>query len=297
MNKDLRSISLGERRLGFAFLTPALAFLMFFIFLPIIYSVFMSFFEWSLFDLGKNKIFVGFANYLNLISDKIFLTVLLNTIAIVFGCLLAELLVGFFVSLTLWNIKRTLKGIQSLILLPMITSPVIVGLIWRFIYDPLFGILNFILRSTLGISNVAWLGDTKTALFSVMVVDIWQMTSFVIIILYAGMISIPDEYIEAAQVDGTSYWQTVRYMVLPSISKYFILVMMMRAMDLFKIFDTVYTLTNGGPGYATETLSIYTYKTSFVYYNMGYAMVLSLVSLVIIMFISLSFLRLMKNKD
>ncbi len=179
----------------------------------------------------------------------------------------------------------------------MITSPVIVGLIWRFIYDPQFGIVNYVLRNTIGVGNIAWLGNADTALISVIIVDVWQMTSFVILILYAGMTSIPNEYLEASLVDGTTYFQTVRYMVIPSISHYIILVLMMRTMDLFKIFDTVYVLTRGGPGYATETLSMYTYKTSFQFYEMGYAMALSLVSLVCILMISISYMKLMKRKD
>lgn len=285
-----------ERTMGYAFVLPGILFLGLFIFLPIAYSVYMSLFEWKLFDLGKTKTFVGLDNFIKIFSDRVFLTALINTLSIVAVCLVIELILGFIISLSLWNIKKSTKFAQSLILLPMITSPVIVGLIWRFIYDPQFGIVNFVLRNTLGIGNIAWLGDAKTALPSVMLVDIWQMTSFVILVLYAGMTSISSEYIEAAQVDGTTLWQTVRYMIIPSISHYIMLVMMMRTMDLFKIFDTVYVLTRGGPGYATETLSVYTYKTSFQFYDMGYAMALSLVTLICILIISMGYMKRM-NKE
>ncbi|NLL96870.1 MAG: sugar ABC transporter permease [Clostridiaceae bacterium] len=291
------NISSEEKRLGYAFILPGVFFLGFFIFIPIIYSIYMSLFEWKLFDLGKIKTFVGLDNFIRIFSDKVFVTAILNTLTIVVFCLVIELILGFIISLSLWNIKRSMKVAQSLILLPMITSPVIVGLIWRFIYDPQFGIVNYVLRNTIGVGNIAWLGNADTALISVIIVDVWQMTSFVILILYAGMTSIPNEYLEASLVDGTTYFQTVRYMVIPSISHYIILVLMMRTMDLFKIFDTVYVLTRGGPGYATETLSMYTYKTSFQFYEMGYAMALSLVSLVCILMISISYMKLMKRKD
>lgn len=286
-----------ERRLGYAFILPGVFFLGFFIFIPILYSIYMSLFEWKLFDLGKVKTFVGLDNFIKIFSDKVFMTAMMNTLTIVAVCLVIEIILGFIISLSLWNIKKSMKVAQSIILLPMITSPVIVGLIWRFIYDPQFGIINYVLKNTIGVGNIAWLGNADTALLSVIIVDIWQMTSFVILILYAGMTSIPNEYLEAAQVDGTTYLQTVRYMIIPSISHYIILVFMMRTMDLFKIFDTVYVLTRGGPGYATETLSVYTYKTSFQFYDMGYAMALSLVSLICILVISISYMKLMKKKD
>lgn len=296
MIKRWTDITREEKRLGNAFLIPGISFLFFFIFIPIIYSIYMSLFEWKLFDLGREKTFVGLSNFAKIFSDKAFLTVLINTLTIVVVCLVIEVILGFIISLSLWNMKKNLRAVQALILLPMITSPVIVGLIWRFIYDPQFGILNYVLRNTIGISNIAWLGSTDTALISVMFVDIWQMTSFVILILYAGMTSIPNECLEAAQVDGTTYLQTVRYMIIPSISQYIILVLMMRTMDLFKIFDTIYTLTQGGPKYATETFSMYIYKTSFQFYDMGYAMALSLVSLICIFIISISYMKLMKKK-
>lgn len=228
-------VSAEEKRLGYAFILPGVFFLGFFIFIPIIYSVYMSLFEWKLFDLGKVKTFVGLKNFIKIFSDKVFVTAILNTLTIVLCCLVIELILGFIISLALWNMKRSMKVAQSLILLPMITSPVIVGLIWRFIYDPQFGIVNYVLRNTIGVGNIAWLGNADTALLSVIIVDVWQMTSFVILILYAGMTSIPNDYLEAALVDGTTYMQTVRYMIIPSISHYIILVLMMRTMSQVQI--------------------------------------------------------------
>ena len=251
----------------------------------------MSLYEWKLFDLGRDKAFVGLDNFLRIFSDELFVNAAANTLTIVFFCLIVELVLGFCIALSLWNIQRSLKAVHALILLPMITSPVIVALIWRLIYDPQFGILNYVLRTVLGIANPAWLGDANLALPSVIIVDIWQMTSFVILILYASMTNIPLDCVEAAVVDGASYGQMVRYVIIPSSLSAVVLVMMLRTMDLFRIFDTIYVLTRGGPGSATESLSTYIYKTSFLHYDMGYAMALSLITLACIIIISMSYMK------
>lgn len=275
-----------DRAVGYAFSLPAVLFLSFFIIASTLYCFYMSFFEWKLFDMGANKAFVGLNNYINLLKDTVFGTVLKNTLLIVVCCLIVETLLGFVIALVLWALKRTLRIVQTIFLLPMITSPVIVALIWRYIYDPQFGILNYVLRNTVGVENIAWLGDAKYALPSVILVDIWQMTPFTILILYAAMMNISEEWIEAAQVDGAGFFKIVKKIVIPSVLPMTTFVILMRTMDLLKIFDTIYVLTRGGPGYSTETLAMYTYKVGFSQYNMGYAMALSIVTLLIVLVIS-----------
>ncbi len=281
-----RRLQTGKMVIGYSFSLPAVIVLFVFIFLPIAYCFYMSFYEWKLFDLGADKAFVGLDNYLRIFQDDIFGQALGNTIFIVISCIVIETILGFFIALTLWSMKRSLRVLQTIILLPMITAPVVVALVWRYIYDPQFGILNFILKNTIGIGDIAWLGDESTAIFSVIIVDIWQMTPFSILILFAAMMGISEDWIEAAQVDGAAFWQIVRKIIIPTIIPMLLFILLMRTMDLFKIFDTVYVLTKGGPGFSTETLSIYTYKVGFSQYEMGYAMALSMVILIGIMTIS-----------
>lgn len=281
-----RRLHTGNLVIGYSFSLPAVIILFVFTFLPIIYCFYMSFFEWKLFDLGADKLYVGLDNYLRIFKDAIFGRALSNTVLIVVSCIVVETVLGFFIALTLWRMKRTMRILQSIILLPMITAPVVVALIWRYIYDPQFGILNYILRNTVGVGNIAWLGDESTALLSVIIVDIWQMTPFSILILFAAMTGISDDWIEAAQMDGAGFGQIVRKIIIPTITPMILFILLMRTMDLFKIFDTVYVLTKGGPGFSTETLSIYTYKVGFSQYEMGYAMALSIVILIGIMLIS-----------
>ena len=284
-----------KRLMGYSFSMPAVIFLSFFIVVSILYCFYMSFFEWKLFDMGANKVFVGLANYAKLFHDEVFGVVLKNTLLITAYCLVLETLLGFAIALALWAWQRKLRVVQTIFLLPMITSPVIVALIWRYIYDPQFGILNYFLHSVFGTGNIAWLGDAKLALPSIILVDVWQMTPFTILILYAAMMNINDDWIEAAQIDGASFFKTVKKIVIPSILPMTSFILLMRTMDLLKIFDTIYVLTRGGPGYATETMAMYTYKVGFSQYDMGYAMALSIATLVIVLLLSIPYIRRQKR--
>lgn len=285
----------AKRLMGYSFSMPAVIFLSFFIVVSILYCFYMSFFEWKLFDMGANKVFVGLANYAKLFHDEVFGIVLKNTLLITACCLVLETLLGFAIALALWAWQRKLRVVQTIFLLPMITSPVIVALIWRYIYDPQFGILNYFLHSVFGTGNIAWLGDAKLALPSIILVDVWQMTPFTILMLYAAMMNINDEWIEAAQIDGASFFKTVKKIVIPSILPMTSFILLMRTMDLLKIFDTIYVLTRGGPGYATETMAMYTYKVGFSQYDMGYAMALSIATLVVVLLLSIPYIRRQKR--
>ena len=285
----------AKRLMGYSFSMPAVIFLSFFIVVSILYCFYMSFFEWKLFDMGANKVFVGLANYAKLFHDEVFGIVLKNTLLITACCLVLETLLGFAIALALWAWQRKLRVVQTIFLLPMITSPVIVALIWRYIYDPQFGILNYFLHSVFGTGNIAWLGDAKLALPSIILVDVWQMTPFTILILYAAMMNINDEWIEAAQIDGASFFKTVKKIVIPSILPMTSFILLMRTMDLLKIFDTIYVLTRGGPGCATETMAMYTYKVGFSQYDMGYAMALSIATLVVVLLLSIPYIRRQKR--
>jgi len=290
------TLASADRRLGYIFLFPALIFILVFVGIPIAYTLYMSLYEWSIFDLGRNRNFIGLGNYARLISDPVFVDVIVNTFSLVIVCLIIEMTLGFLIAICLWNIKRKLKAVHGFILLPMITAPVVVALIWRYIYDPVFGLLNWVTGS-LGLGTHAWLGDANLALPSIMVVDIWQMTSFVVLIMYAGLTVVPPENVEAAMIDGASYWQKIRYVVFPFISPLFILVMMIRTMDLLRIFDMVLPLTRGGPGSATETFATYVYRIGFRNMDMGYASALSMAILFGILIISAGFIKLMSRRS
>ena len=290
------SINAANHRLGYAFLLPGMFFITLFVLIPICYSMYMSLYEWTLFDLGREKVFMAFKNYSRVFLDSSFGNAVKNTLSIVIISVVIEMILGFLIALGLWSVKRSLKAVHTIILLPMITAPVVVSLIWRYIYDPQFGILNFVLRKTIGMPANAWLADARLALPSIMVAEIWQMTSFVILVLYAGLTVVPIDGLEAALIDGASYWQIVRHIIIPYILPLSFLVMMIRTMDIMRIFDMVYVLTRGGPASSTETLSIYIHKAGFQNFEMGYAMALSFITLVGILIISLGYVVAMNRR-
>jgi multiple sugar transport system permease protein len=161
--------------------------------------------------------------------------------------------------------------VRTLMLVPMMVTPVVAGLSWRIIYDPDAGILNYFLN-LLGIhSNKAWLANAKTALYAVSAVDIWQWTPFIILITLAGLESLPVDIYEAAEVDGATWTQAFRYITIPLLSTTIFLALLIRTIDVLKFFDLILIMTNGGPGTVTETLNMYAYKTGFVYFRFGYA--------------------------
>jgi multiple sugar transport system permease protein len=261
---------------------------------PLGYSFAMSLRSWGLTDINGAKPYVGLANYRELLHDSAFLGAFRTTFILIAASVTIELVLGFAVALALFHITRGRKLANALILLPMIVTPVIVALMWRYLLDPQFGVVNAAL-GVFGIKPVAWLGGPSTALLSIVIVDVWQWTPFVVLVLHAGMLALPPELLEAARVDGAGGRQLVLRIMVPLLAPLFLLVLLFRTMDVYRIFDTVYVLTQGGPGRATETVGIYTYKAGFEFSQMGYSMAMSCVVLVVILVISSFYLVLFRR--
>jgi multiple sugar transport system permease protein len=163
------------------------------------------------------------------------------------------------------------KGaIRSMILLPMMCTNVVIGLTWRLLFNYQFGLINYYLTQ-LRLPAVEWLSAPNLAMASIIIVDVWNTTSFVALMLLAGLQSLPDEPFEAARIDGASSWQTFSYITLPLLRQSILVALLWRLIDTFRIFDVVYLLTAGGPARATETVSIYVYTYGFKSFNLGYA--------------------------
>ena len=266
------------------------------IFGPLLYSLVMSLFEWQLTDINGDKLFVGLDNYLKLVTDPEVLNAVGNTILYVIGSVSVELVLGFVIALALFEMTKGRRLANSLILLPMIVAPVITALLWRYLLDPQFGLVSQI-STALGGSGIDFFGNPKLALPALIVVDIWQWTPFVILILHAGMLGISEEQLEAARMDGAGRLRIAWSIIIPNIAPQILLVLLFRTMDTYRIFDTVFVLTRGGPGTSTETIGLYTYQTGFSYFDMGYAMTLSIFILVTVAVISSFYIRLLRRRN
>ena len=262
---------------------------------PLVLSVWLSLYDWKLLDMNKPKPWVGLENYFRLLTDPALRKALANTVLFVIGSVSVELVLGFIVALALFNIMAGRKLANALVLLPMITAPVITALLWRYLLDPQFGLVAQFLTLAGGKGIDVW-GSSTLALPGLMVVDIWQWTPFVILVLNAGMLGIPPEQFEAAAIDGAGQIRLAWNIILPAVMPQILLVLLFRTMDTYRIFDTVFVLTRGGPGTATETLGLYTYRTGFSYTDMGYAMALSLLILVTVAIISYGYIRLLRRE-
>ncbi|MCD6257002.1 sugar ABC transporter permease [Candidatus Aerophobetes bacterium] len=281
-----------EKPLAYLLILPATIILGVLTLYPFGFMIYLSVHRWKASLSYIPKSFVGLSHFVRLFQDEFFWSAMSVTFRFLVFVVLIEFFLGLFLALIL---SREIKGrnlIRSLFLLPMMLAPVVVGLIWRFILNDEVGILNYFF-SLIHLPPQSWLGDVNTALGAIMLVDVWQWTPFMILVLLAGLQSLPDEPFEAAKIDGASAWQTFKFITIPLLKPAILIALLFRTIDAYRIFDIIYVMTYGGPKTSTETLSLYVYRNGFRHYDMGYTAALSLVMLVIIIAISQGYIKFM----
>ena len=208
-----------------------------------------------------------------------------------------EFVAGLTVALLVTSPRlRGVGTVRTALLVPVMMTPVVAGVLWRSLFHSTYGVINFGL-SFIGIPAQEWLGSASQALAAVITVEIWQQLPVVIFVVAAGIQSLPGEVFDAAKVDGATAVQSFRYVMLPLLRPVLVVVLLLRVMDAFKIFDIIYTLTQGGPGGATQVLSMLIYKTGLKFFQIGQASAMSWVFLVFILLISLLFIRQLERKE
>lgn len=286
----------GEVAWSWAFMAPTTIFLGLTALIPLLYSIYISFFRYKLNLPNAKPQFVGFANYARMFTDKVLRVSTANTFLFAFVTVTLEVIIGLAVAMAFCSDKPWARLCTSVILVPMIMAPVAIGTLWRMMFDGSTGIINYLL-SFLGVENIVWLSNPKYAMYAVMFVNIWQLVPWVCIIVAAGLKALPTDCLEAALVDGAHHSQIFFHIVLPMVSPLLIIVYMLRFVDAFKVFDTVYTMTNGGPGTATEMLPNYIYKQGLKYFDVGYTAALAIAFVLIMTVITVFFLRLRKKVE
>jgi len=267
---------------------PAVAVILFLTLYPVFSVLYTSLFKYKfIYDIRD---FVGLGNFVKIIRDPLFRTSFLNTIIFSATATVAEVTIGLFLSLLFYGRFFGKRVFLIMVVFPMMISTMVVCAVWRTLYHFDIGLLNYLLRS-LGFKGVGWLINPRIALFSIILVDIWQWTPFAFIVIQAGLNTISKEIFEAASIDGAGYWNTLLTITLPILSKQILLVFLLRTIDTFRIFGKVYALTQGGPGNATETVSYYIYREGFSYFNLGKASTASIYTLLFIALISVLYIR------
>jgi multiple sugar transport system permease protein len=280
----------NDRIIPYLLLAPTVAVLLALTIYPLIYAIKVSFQT----DAGA----FTFLNFARLVSDQFFLSALAHTFVYAAIALTSEFLLGLALAMLLHGAIRGRNLFRALLLVPLMLPPVVVGVIWRLMLNSNFGALNGTLKR-FGIStdSLTWTASPKLAMTSVIVADVWQWTPFMFLILLAGLQAIPQEPYEAALVDGSSAWQTFRYVTLPLLKPAILIALLLRTMDLLRVFDHIFILTEGGPGFATETLSLYIYRTAFRFSNFGYAAAMSFVLLLLTNLVSVIYMRMLRAQD
>ena len=272
-----------------ALAAPAFIVLFLITIVPIIHAGWVSLHDWNLVD-PEGPTLVGPSKYLDTLQDPVFWGSVGRTIYQVGGTVTLQLIIGLTIALLLNRQFRGVRFVRSAYLIPMMMTPVVVGIVWKMLLNTDFGFINYLL-SLVGIGPVNWLGSSLLAMPAIIFVDVWLSTPFVVLILLAGLQSVSEEVQEAATVDGASYFQSLRHVVLPMIKPFIILAILFRVMDSIKRFDTIYIMTGGGPGQATETLDLHAYFKGFQNFEIGAGARIALIMLVISLSISLILLR------
>ncbi len=273
-----------DRKLNYVFTIPTILFVLGMVLFPIIYTFVLSFHSWRMSANIPWK-FVGLDNYVELFSDSRFPNAVLRTFIFALIALAFEIVLGMVIAIYLDRVFFGKNFVKTAFLLPMVATPVAIGMVWKLIYEPNIGILNTIIRNMNG-PKIDWLGDSGKALYSLVVVDVWQWTPFVMLIISAGLTSIPLELFEAAMVDGASGIKIVFKVTLPLLRPTIYTAVLLRLIDVLKTFDIIYSMTQGGPGFATETMNILSFRQAFEFLQFGEASATLIIFFVIVMAIA-----------
>jgi ABC-type sugar transport system permease subunit len=273
----------------YAAIAPALLATIAVILVPLIFSFGTSFYHYILTQ-PRDIHFDGLANYARAFRDPTFADSLRTTLIYGIGAVSVELVLGMAFALVVHGLRGGQGPIRTAMLVPIFMTPAVVAFMWRFILHGDLGILNYLTRSA-GLGSPVWLGDPKLALIAVIIVDIWRNTPFMFLVYLAGMQSLPAELYEAAAVDGATPWQQFARLTLPLLQPLILVSLIIRGMDALREFDTIYIMTGGGPGNATETIALATYRYSFRAYDMGLGSAVSYVIFAVVFVLSIVFVR------
>ncbi len=254
---------------------------------PIGYMIYASFLDWNPSQRIGEAEFVGLRNYANLLSDESFRESFVVTLKFAALVVSLEMVVGVGLALLLDRSIRGMSVLRTLFILPMMIAPIVVGLMWRYMYHPTVGIFNRTLKS-LGFEPVPWLSDGTWAFASVVISDVWQWTPFIFILSLAALQSLPRSALEAARIDGATAWQQIIHIKLPLMLPVLIVTCLLRLIDAFKVLEVILVLTNGGPGLSTEILSLRISRTASEFRELGVAAAMSNYLLIMLLILTLA---------
>ncbi len=283
-----------KRLVPWLFVLPCIVIILLVTIFPTIYSFGLSFTKWEI--SLPDRPFIGLGNYVALFKDNRFLhSILITAIVVVVGVGI-EMVLGFGLGQVLSVRMRGKRFFVAALLLPVMVMPVVVGYIWRLLWDPQYGPINQIIGWIIGKPfYFTWLARTWSAIFAILVTEIWQWTPFMFLVFLSGIVSLDPEIFEAADIDGASRWNKFRYLTIPLLRPIIVVALLIRGLDALKFFDVIFALTGGAPGNSTETISFYIYKTGYQFFRLGHGAAASFILLIALIVILTYLLKLFKT--
>lgn len=279
-----------NRHIKAVFVTPSIVFIVVMIIVPLLYNFAMSFTDWQM-SLVKPPSFLGFQNYLDLLKDERFLNSVWRTIVFSVIAISLETVLGVALAVLINRKFHGRRVVQALMLLPVVATPVALGMVWTLILEPSIGFANVVLQA-LGLAPRTFIATTGfESLLCLILIDVWEWTPMVMLMVYGGLMTIPQDPYESALLDGATKWQTFTKITLPLASSSILIAVLMRLIDVVKTYDIIYATTQGGPSFATETINIYGYLNMFGYYRFGKAAAISVLFFIVVMAIGCGFLK------
>jgi len=283
----------SEKNAKYILTLPAVIFVLLMVVFPLVYTLTVSFQDWNLTTYAGRK-WIAFGNYKKLLADSRFWMATARTLAYSFSAVAFEAILGIAIALFLNREFRGKNLTKTLFLLPMVSTPVALGMVWLLMYEPTIGLANHIL-SLVGISPQPWLTSRKTVLQSLVLIDVWQWTPIVMLITLAGLATLPKEPYDSAKIDGANRFQTLTKITLPLVMPTVLIGLLIRLIDALKTYDIIYSTTQGGPGEASETLNIFGYVLGFSYFQMGLGASLIVLFLIVVTIVSVGFMMLRRR--
>lgn len=264
---------------------------------PLLYTFRLSFYDYKLSEKGSKDVFVGLQNYVTLFQDEQFLNSLFRTFVFMVCAVALEVIIGILLALALNAIPKVKRLFTSMILIPMMVAPLVIGLMFNFFINPQFGLYVWLVNTLHLPLPTVLTSDSLTAMTVVILMDVWEWAPYLGLVFLAGLQSISGEYYEAAMVDGASDRQIFRHITLPLMKPVMTVGILLRAMEAFKEFDKPYVLTGGGPGNATEVIDLYTYRQAFVSFKFSYAAAICVVLFLILICCGIIYQRVTMEKE
>lgn len=286
----------AQYRAGYLFVLPAFLLYALFMIYPFFQSIYLSFTDWNGAEPVKN--WVGLANYREMFHDSHLWKALQNNIKWVIIGTISPMVIGLFLAMMLWRQPRGFVVFRTVFFLPQVLSSVVIAIVWGWIYNPIFGLLNTSLEKA-GFDSLTrpWLGDPGLALYAVLAAAIWAETGFVFVVFLAGLQNVSRDLIEAATLDGANAWHRFWDVTVPQLSNVITVIGSLLLIGGFNVFDIIFVMTGGGPNNATEVIGTYTYTEAFTQNRIGYAATLSLVMTVISLIASAVFIQIRERRE